>query len=253
MLNDITLGPVTFHMYGLMIAIGYLAAYSISEYRAKKYGLDENIIWGILICSILGILIGSRLLYYLVSIPQILENPSILWDFHNGYVVYGGICFGILLSAAYCKWKHASFFTYFDLVMPSVSLAQGFGRIGCFFAGCCYGRHTDSVFHIIYTHSDFAPNNVPLVPTQLISSAGNFAIALILFLYAGKSKRTGAVGAMYLILYSVGRFCIEFLRDDVRGGFGALSTSQIISIFIFMIGIILMKYLKRSNRIVAYN
>ena len=94
MLNNITIGPVTFHMYGLMIAIGYMSAYLICEYRAKKYGLDENIIWGLLICSILGILIGSRVLYYIVSIPQILEDPSILWNFRNGYVVYGGICFG---------------------------------------------------------------------------------------------------------------------------------------------------------------
>ena len=253
MLNDITIGQITFHMYGLMIAIGYLTAYSISEYRAKKYGLDENIIWGILICSILGILVGSRLLYYIVSIPQIMEDPSILWDFHNGYVVYGGLCFGVLLSAWYCKVKNASFFSYFDLVMPSVSIAQGFGRIGCFFAGCCYGRHTDSIFHIIYTHSDFAPNNIPLIPTQLLSSAGNFLIAFVLFLYSKKSSVTGTVGAMYLILYSTGRFFIEFLRDDLRGGFGGLSTSQIISIFIFIIGIVMMQYLKKSNRITAYN
>lgn len=246
MFNDITIGPITFHMYGLMIAIGLLAGYTISEYRAKKAGLDENIIWGILVCAILGILIGSRLVYYLVSIPQIKNDPSILWNFSNGYVVYGGILFGILFSYLYCMQKGTSFLPYFDLVIPAVSIGQGFGRIGCLFAGCCYGKHTDSAFHIIYSQSEFAPNGVTLIPTQLISSIGNFAIAAILFAYARKKPRTGSVGAMYMILYSVGRFFIEYLRDDLRGGIGTLSTSQLISIAVFIFGITFLYILHHS-------
>ena len=161
MLNDIQIGPITIHMYGLMIGIGFAAAYFICCLRAKKKGLSEDIIWGILLCALAGAIIGTRLLFYLVSIPQILETPSILWNFKNGYVVYGGIIFGVLFGYMYCKRKKVSFLQYFDLVMPSVSVAQGFGRIGCFFAGCCYGQQTDSWFHIIYTHSNFAPNNIP--------------------------------------------------------------------------------------------
>ena len=103
MWNDITIGPITVHMYGIMIGIGYLSAYLISCRRAKKLGLDEDMIWGILVCSILGILIGSRLLFYIVSLPQIKEDPSILLDFRNGYVVSGGISFGVLLGYLYCR------------------------------------------------------------------------------------------------------------------------------------------------------
>lgn len=105
MLNEIQLGPVTIHMYGLMIGLGYITAYLISCLRARKKGLNEDILWGILICSILGILTGSRILYYIVSIPQILKDPSILWNFKNGYVVYGGISFGILFGYLYCQKK----------------------------------------------------------------------------------------------------------------------------------------------------
>lgn len=247
MLNNIQIGPVTIHMYGLMIGIGFVAAYLACCARARKKGLSEDIVWGILLCAILGAVIGTRLLYYIVSIPQILEDPSILWNFKNGYVVYGGIIFGILFGYIYCRKKKVSFLKYFDLVMPSVALAQGFGRIGCFFAGCCYGKQTDSWLHIVYTHSDFAPNHVPLVPTQLLSSAGNFIIAGILFWYSSKAKKDGTVGAMYMILYSIGRFCIEIFRNDFRGELGGWSTSQLISAAVLVFGILLMSALLKKT------
>ena len=133
-------------------------------------------------------------------------------------------------------------------MIPAVAFAQGCGRIGCFFAGCCYGRQTDSWFHIMYTHSQFAPNNVWLIPTQLISSAGNFAIAAILFWYAKKNKVTGMVGAMYLALYSIGRFFIEMLRNDYRGFVGSFSTSQWISIGMVALAGGLMYYLRRRHQ-----
>lgn len=246
MLNEIQIGPITIHMYGLMIGIGFIAAYSMCCHRAKKKGLNEDILWGILICSILGMLVGSRVLYYLVCIREVLENPSVLWDFQNGYVVYGGIISGVLFSYLYCKRKQVPFLEYFDLVMPAVSVAQGFGRIGCFFAGCCYGRETASWFHIIYTHSQFAPNNVPLIPTQLISSVGNFVIAGILLWYSKKSKTTGMVGAMYLVLYSVGRFFIEIFRNDYRGSVGSFSTSQWIAIGVVILALCLMAILQKT-------
>lgn len=247
MLNDIQIGPITIHMYGLMIGIGFAAAYFICCLRAKKKGLSEDIIWGILLCALAGALIGTRLLFYLVSLPQILETPSILWNFKNGYVVYGGIIFGVLFGYMYCKRKKVSFLQYFDLVMPSVSVAQGFGRIGCFFAGCCYGQQTDSWFHIIYTHSNFAPNNIPLIPTQLVSSAGNFIIAGILFWYDSKTEKDGTVGALYMILYSIGRFIIEIFRNDFRGEWGGWSTSQLISVFILLLGVLFMFMLQKRK------
>ena len=140
MFNDIKIGPVTFHMYGLMIAIGFAAALMMCLKRGKKRGLNEDIIYGIFFCAIFGGMIGCRLLYYIVEIPEILKDPSILWNFKNGYVVYGGIIGGALASLIYCRVKKERFLPYFDLVMPAVSFAQGFGRLGCFFAGCCYGR-----------------------------------------------------------------------------------------------------------------
>lgn len=246
MFNDIKIGPVTLHMYGLMIAIGFLSALFIVLKRGKKKGLSEDTIYGMFYCAIIGGLLGCRLLFYIVDLPSIIKDPSILWDFKNGYVVYGGIIGGILVNYIYVRRKKEDFLKYFDVVMPAVSIAQGFGRIGCFCAGCCYGAETDSAFHVVFHNSQFAPNGVQLIPTQLMSSAGDFLIGALLIYYSTKAKVKGHVGAMYLILYGIGRFIIEFFRADYRGSIGPLSTSQIISIAMVAIGIVMHFVLKKK-------
>ena len=237
MINNIQLGSLTLHVYGIMTAIGYLSAFLISERRGKKMGMDTDILYGIFWCAVLGGSAGSRLLYYIVSFRDILKDPSILWNFQNGWVVYGGIIGGVLASMVYCRYKKADFVRYLDLVIPAVAFAQGCGRLGCFFAGCCYGRETDSIFHIQYWQSEYAPNGVKLIPTQIYSSIGDFALAFLLMAYAKREPKKGKIAAGYGILYSIGRFVIEMFRNDHRGALGALSTSQMISIVILVLGI----------------
>ena len=116
MFNKITLGPITVYMYGLMIAIGFASALFLCNYRGKKRGLSEDTVFGIFLCALIGGMVGCRLLYYIVEIPAIMEDPSILWDFKNGYVVYGGIIGGIVTSYVYCRIKKENFISYFDLV-----------------------------------------------------------------------------------------------------------------------------------------
>ncbi|MCR5273279.1 MAG: prolipoprotein diacylglyceryl transferase [Lachnospiraceae bacterium] len=236
--NDIAIGPVTIHMYGLMIALGFIAAYIMTSKRAKNNGLDDDVIWGIFIGALVGGLLGTKILYYIVSIPDIINDISILWDFKNGYVVYGGIIGGVIAAYFVCKRHRVNFLEYFDLTMPAVSLGQAFGRLGCTFAGCCYGRETDCIAHITYESSSFAPNGVALIPTQLISSAGNLLIMILLLIFSRKNDKEGRVGALYFILYGIGRFGVEFLRNDYRGSIGVLSTSQFISCILVVVGIL---------------
>lgn len=249
MINDIPIGPITIHMYGIMIAIGLCLAVGVSMYRAKKEGLSTDVISDLVYCAVIGGLLGTRILYYITVLPQILENPSILWNFSEGYVVYGGVIGGVLAGYIYCRRKKVSFLQYFDLVMPQVAMAQGVGRIGCFFAGCCYGKETDLPIGITYTISKFAPNHVSLMPTQLISSFGDFCIFGLLLLYQKKhGKKDGTVGAMYLLLYSTGRFFIEFLRNDSRGKVGVLSTSQFIAVGTFVLGLVWFLVFSRKGK-----
>lgn len=245
-----SIGPFTIYGYGLMIAIGVLAAYLSAEYRAKKMKMDYEKIFNLTIWCALGGVLGAKLLYYITVLPSIVKDPGILLDISNGFVVYGGIIGGILAGFLFCKRYKLKFLQYFDLVMPSIALAQGFGRIGCLLAGCCYGMQTDSPFSIVFSNSEFAPNHVHLFPAQIVSSVLDFAHFFILIWFAKRKKADGQVAGLYLVLYSVGRFILEFFRGDLeRGSVGSLSTSQFISIFLFIfgLGIIFERYYHRKG------
>ncbi len=243
-----SIGGFTIHAYGLMIAIGIYMAYIVSDYRAKKKGLDPDHVFGLAVYGVLIGLVSAKLLYYITTIDQIIANPKLLLDISNGFVVYGGIIGGILGGYIYCRKYRLNFLKYVDLILPAVALAQGFGRIGCFMAGCCYGRETHGAFAIIFHNSAYAPNEIPLLPTQLMSSAFDFLHFALLLWLSGKLKQDGQVGAMYLIIYSLGRFVIEFYRGDlIRGTVGALTTSQFISLFVAAAGVILMLVCQKRN------
>ena len=128
------------------------------------------------------------------SLTRFWQNPKKLLDISDGFVVYGGIIGGVL--GGYVLSRSSIFFQYADLVMPSVALAQGFGRIGCFLAGCCYGMPTHSHFMIVF-HDSTLPRTTFPVPTQLISSGLDSCTACCF--YAAKKCKTGGVVSLYLI------------------------------------------------------
>lgn len=250
MFNDwFTIGGVTIHGYGVMIGLGILAAFYVSERQAKKYGMspDEasNLIF---FCLITGFL-GSKITYILTNLQAFLQNPAAFLS-PDGWVVWGGIIGGILGGWIWCKIRKLDFMAYFDLMIPVVALAQGFGRIGCFFAGCCYGKETTGP-GIVFPAGSLAPSGVKLIPTQLISSFGDFLLFFILFRIYSDAEHRDETAAWYLILYSVGRFLVEFLRgDEIRGTIMGLSTSQFISVFMFLGGVLLL-IMRRKNRVHA--
>ena len=239
MKNDLfSIGPLTVHSYGLMIALGILVCVFMGMYRARKYGYKDEAVLDIAILGILSGFVGAKLLYVLVEFDSFLENPMDVLG-SEGFVVYGGIIVGALVGILYCRIKKLPCWEYFDLLAPSIAVAQGFGRIGCFLAGCCYGRPTDTFWGVTFPEGSFAPAGVPLIPTQLISSAGDFIITGILLVYSKHNKKAGNVGILYMLLYGIGRFLVECLRSDDRGTVGLLSTSQFISIGIILLAIIL--------------
>lgn len=203
--------------------------------------------YGIAILGLIFGMLGAKLLFFITEIKDILEDPSILLSLSEGFVVYGGIIGGIFGAYLYCRWKKLPVWKYFDIAAPSLALAQGFGRIGCFMAGCCYGRETSAWYGVTFEHSPFAPNHVSLIPTQLISSAADFLHFFLLLWITKKRKTEGIVVSFYLIFYSIGRFLIEMLRNDPRGSVSFLSTSQFISIFTLIIGILSIVLLKRKG------
>ncbi|WP_298845407.1 prolipoprotein diacylglyceryl transferase [Clostridium sp.] len=238
---------VKIYGYGLMIMIGILAALCLLSYRGKKEQYDDDSIWNMAVISIICGLIGGKVMYIITDIKEVLQNPSVLKNIGNGFVIYGAILGGILGVYIYTKKKKWNTLRVFDLLVPSLPLAQGFGRIGCFLAGCCYGKVTSLPIGVEFNNSPFAPANVHLIPTQIYSSIFDFMLAFFLLWYdrvdRGDRKK-GRLFSLYLIIYSIGRFLIEFLRGDPRGSVSILSTSQFISLFVLIVGVLLFNFEK---------
>ncbi len=243
-----SIGSFTVHGYGLMIGIGVLCCILMGMKRAKKYGLSEDAVTDIAIFGLIAGFLGAKLLYLIVEWKRFVKDPlDVLGS--EGFVVYGGIIAGVLAAIVYCKRKKLIFLEYFDLCAASISLAQGFGRLGCFLAGCCYGRETDLPIGVVFPESSLAPAGVRVLPTQLFSSAGNFLIMFILLWHYKHRKKVGDTGFLYMLLYGVGRFCIEFLRNDSRGTVGIFSTSQFISLFIVAAALLLFSWKSRREAV----
>jgi len=228
--NLFTVFGLTVHGYGLMIGLGVVASLLLSWRRARTRGLSEDNVSTLTILVVILGFAGGKLFFLLTHWSFFTASP---WQAlgSEGFVVYGGILTGFLSAWLWLRRKNEPFLRWTDLLLPGVATAQGFGRVGCFLAGCCYGKPTGSCLGVTFPAGSFAPAGIPLWPTQLFSAAGDLLIAAALLLLDRKKHREGALTGWYLLLYGVGRFLIEFLRNDDRGSVGALSASQFFSLF----------------------
>lgn len=267
------MGGIVGYSYGLMIGIGALLAIFVSEWRAKRRGLDGELVFSAAVWGLLAGLLGAKLTFIISNIKLLFTNPSYVLG-TDGFTVYGGVVLGIIVGGLIVKRKKVDVPVYLDLVIPQIALAQGFGRLGCFLAGCCYGKPTDSHFGVVFPVEAIAPSGIPLIPTQLISAAGDFLIFAILLLLSNFATdylkvRKGeeelldkdavtkklrlfqplSMSGMYLILYGIGRFAIEFLRADPRRTALGLTSNQYVSIVFVIAGLALIFYgYKRAQK-----
>ena len=169
-----------------------------------------------------------------------------IWE--GGLVFYGGLLVAVAGLLIYTKIKEIPPFLIGDAFAVPLLLSQAIGRLGCFAAGCCYGRPTDSFLGVTFTHPEsLAPLHVALHPTQLYSAGGLFILFLIGWRLSRRALPNGALMVYYLISYGLFRFGIEFVRNDFRGAFAAhLSPSQWVSLGLIMAGLGLWVYVKKN-------
>lgn len=244
----IEIGKIKIPGYGLFIAIGLLAV--MLYLRLQKYykGLDFDTSLSAMLYALIIGAIGAKILYWIT------DPDSFMWIFNGdgpllkriqdslsgGLVFLGGLigaAIGIFIFLS--KNKNIKLLPLLDIFAVGMPILQMFGRVGCFMAGCCYGACTDSEFSVVFPEGGLAPAHVHLYPTQLMGVVGNAIIVITLLLVQRKNKKPGKVFGLYLIMYSIGRFILEFFRgDEIRGIYGPLSTSQWISIPLLIVGII---------------
>ena len=247
MYNDLfSIGPLTVHSYGVMIAIGVLAAVILSEKRANKNELNGDATFNAEVIGLLAGLIGAKLTFVIANFKEFIESPKTVLG-TEGFVVMGGVLIGVLVGFLILRKADGHKSEYLDVVIPQVPLAQGFGRIGCFLAGCCYGKPTHAWFGVIFPEGSVAPAGIPLIPTQLISSAADFILFAVLILISRKKHSNGTIVALYFILYGIGRFFMEMMRWDDRTHLGALTSNQIVCLVLVAAGIGAVIYLAKKK------
>ncbi len=245
------LGSVTLYTYGFFVALGFFSAILVSRAFAKKNDVDPQIMTDLIFTILVSALIGARLMYVIINF-SFYKNDLIaifkLWD--GGLVFYGGFITSVIGSFVFIKIKKLDLWPTSDIIAPSIALGHAIGRIGCFFAGCCYGKECSLPWAIEFADpGSLAPLGVLLHPTQLYSVFSNSLIFLILlFIYKFK-KFNGQVFFSYLLIYSIFRSYIETLRGDFRGDFFGfpVSVSQGISLIIGLISIYMLFTLYKKN------
>ncbi|MCF8092514.1 MAG: prolipoprotein diacylglyceryl transferase [Desulfotignum sp.] len=247
----IDFGSFTLYTYGFFLAMGFLAAVWFSKRNARFYDIKPDDVSDLFFVILVSGILGARLLYVLINFEQFESNLLDIFKIWNGGLVFfGGFIAAVAGSVVVLKIKKLPFLKTADTIAPGAALGHGIGRLGCFFAGCCYGRQCDLPFAVRFTHPDsLAPLHVFLHPTQIYMAVANLVLFFILIGLQRHKRFHGMVFLSYIILYSVFRFIIEFFRGDFRGDFffEFLSLSQGIGIIAVIIAVIFMIKLAVSS------
>lgn len=246
------LGPITVYTYGVLLAAAYLFGLRLAMHRAAKRGLDSARILDLGIYIIIAALVGAKLLLLVTDFPTFRQNPrELLTLLRSGGVFYGGLILAVLTAVWYIRHAKLPLWTTCDAFAPGIALGHVIGRFGCFFAGCCFGRPTTMPWGITFTNPFAAENvgtplGVPLHPTQLYEAGAEALILVVLLATERKGKPyAGRTFWLYMLLYAISRFIIEFYRGDERGNVGVLSTSQFISVLLAPLAVGMLVYLAR--------
>ncbi len=253
-----SIGPFTLHTYGFLLAVAFLLGLWVAARQARRAKLDASKVTDMGVWVLIAGLVGAKLLLVIVDWRYYGHNPRELLNiFQSGGVFYGGLIGGALVAWWYSRRLQLPGWQTADALAPGVILGQAVGRLGCFAAGCCWGKATTVPWAVTFTDVYAAravgtPMDTPLHPSQVYESAAAFLIfAFLLWLLPHKSFH-GQVVLAYVALYSAVRFGLEFLRGDPdRGAWfgGVVSTSQLIALVLLLGTALLLPRVRRTQAI----
>ncbi len=246
------LGVVSIYTYGVLLAAAYLAGLKLAMVRAKARGLDQTRVLDLGIYIIISAVVGAKLLLLAIEFGTYTNDPRELLSLaRSGGIFYGGLVLAVVVALWYIGRIGLPLWTTCDVFAPGIALGHIIGRLGCLFAGCCYGKPTTMPWGIIFTDPFAAANvgtplNVPLHPTQLYEAGAEALILVGLLATEFRGRRfPGRTFWLYMLLYAISRYVIEIYRGDPRGGLGIFSTSQFISVLLVPLAIGMLMYLGR--------
>lgn len=248
-------------VYGMLALAAFGISLLVAIQFAKIYGLPRPDLLFASVYMVIGIIIGSKLMFFLTYIPKLIKNFDVFLQYpwetlmlvFSGYVFYGGLIGGAVGILVYSKQFKLKPMVFADVISPVIPLFHSIGRIGCFFGGCCYGVEYDGPFSVHFPYNELVPelSQVDRFPVQLMESGLNFILFIGLAIYSRKRRKSGVTLGIYIIAYTVIRTFTELFRGDIGRGVygGGISTSQIISLVLLPLGIWLI--LRKNKKVTA--
>ncbi|MGD0361375.1 MAG: prolipoprotein diacylglyceryl transferase [Bryobacteraceae bacterium] len=245
--------PQLFHIgsysqatYGVLVALAFLVALSLIARLARQASLNSDAVVNLGILCGLSAIVGAKIMMFLIDIPYYVRNPGEIFSLASlqaGGVFYGGLIAALIAAIVYMRRHRLPALPTADVFAPGIALGHGIGRLGCFAAGCCWGKPTNLPWAVTFTNPVShelvgVPLDIKLHPTQLYESVAEFLIFGVLFWRIRRPHPPGAIISLYLILYSTVRFLVEFVRyhEQPNPFGGPLNASQWISLFLIALG-----------------
>ena len=231
----ISIGSFYIPTYGVLVALGFLAGLGITLRLARRAGMPAETISNLAVyCAIAG-LVGAKLFMFLFDIGDYVRDPGRIFTLETlqaAGVFHGGFIAALLMALFYMRRQQLPAMKTLDIFAPGIAIGQAIGRLGCFAAGCCWGRECELPWGVRF-RSDFAapvPLDKTLHPVQIYESVADLLIFAILYKQASRAHRPGQVIGWYLVLYSTARFVIEFFRVHEQSLVGPFSLTQWIAL-----------------------
>lgn len=251
------IGNITLYTYGLFVALGFMTALWVANRRAAHHGIEPELISDLFFLILASSLIGARFFYVILNFSEFNHDFLEVFKIWNGGLVfYGGFLFAMVSALVFVRRKSINLWETADVLAPPIAIGHAIGRIGCLFAGCCYGKVCHLPWAMEFHNIDsLAPREVPLHPTQIYSILANLMIFIVLILIERKTTDPnrgfkGRIFWSYIFLYGVARSAIETFRGDFRGNFfmDILSVSQTIGIAMALFAAFMLFFLSRQAR-----
>jgi phosphatidylglycerol:prolipoprotein diacylglycerol transferase len=246
----IHIGNFALPTYGFLVSLGVVVAILLIQKLAKAQGMDPDKVWNLAIIFVFAGIVGAKLLMFIAEWDTYAANPREIFTLSTlqaGGVFSGGVVLAVIAGAWYMRRNHMPGLRTADVFAPGLALGHAFGRLGCFSAGCCFGRETTLPWGVVF-HNPLAhevggvPLGVHVHPTQIYEMLVELANFAILFWMLKHKKFEGQVVGAYMFIYGVARFFLEFLRGDPGRGqlFGTwMSETQGIALAMVIGGTIL--------------
>ena len=244
----ISIGSFYLPTYGVLVALGFLLGLAVTVRLARQSGLNAELVSNLAVYCALAGLLGAKILMILFDWRIFFSDPRQIFSLSTlqaAGVFQGGLALAFVTAFFYMRRTHLPWLSTLDVFAPGIALGHAIGRLGCFAAGCCWGKECHLPWAVSFHNPDAyaltgVPLEVPLHPSQIYELLTEAALFAFLYWRFGRAHAPGRIMGLYLVLSSVARFGIEFTRFHEQGLYFGLSLTQWISIAVALGGVVLL-------------